>query len=75
MEHTALNMSTFEHDLREQYKLETSRTVKIVMLTYRCIAFLCVVGLTQVIFAIITSVVRDKELTSAIKLVAESENP
>jgi hypothetical protein len=61
MEHTALNMSEFQNELKEQYKLETSRTVKIFMLTYRCISALLMVGLMQVIFLIVEYFIRDSK--------------
>jgi hypothetical protein len=75
MENTALNISEFQHDLREQYKLETSRTVKIFMLTYRCVAVLCMVGLTQIIFAIVSNYMQNKEIDTALKIMSEAEKP
>ena len=64
METTALNISEFNTDMREQMKNETSRTVKIFMLTYRCIIMLfAITALTtgQFIFVFIKNLIEDKE--------------
>lgn len=66
-------MFEFQNDMRDQYKAETSRTVKIVMLTYRCIAVLCMVGLMQLIFAIVTSLIQEKEIAHVLEVISDAD--
>jgi hypothetical protein len=72
MESSALHMSEFDHDMREQMKIETSRTVKIVMLTYRCILAICMVACAQFIFIVVTKVIQEKEIDDVMKLVSSN---
>jgi hypothetical protein len=71
METTALNMSEFSSDMKEQMKIETSRTVKIVMLTYRCLLAFCTVAVAQFIFVIVTKLVEEQEIKNVMKLMSE----
>ena len=67
MEHAALNMSEFNEDIRVQMKGETSRAVRIVLITYRCLGAIGVIVLTQIIILVVNKIMQDREISNAVE--------